>query len=98
AGALDEATRLEQQSMASDFWDQPSKAQTVMKRIAELRERATKWTEIQAKVRELSELVELAAAEEDSSLEAETDHEIAGLQQQLADYEFELNFSGPYDD
>jgi peptide chain release factor 2 len=69
-----------------------------MKRLAELRERIDTWKGLQAKARELTELIDLAEEEQDATLEAELTQEVDALRRRLADLEFELSFSGPYDD
>jgi peptide chain release factor 2 len=93
-----EASRLEEESAAPGFWDDPQTAQETMKRIASLRDRAGTWRRLETRVGDLLGLVELAAAEEDTETAADIDRDAADVERQLDDLELELTFSGPYDD
>ncbi len=98
AGIEAEAGRLEAQSMAPDLWDEPQSAQDLMKRLAALRSRIGLWRGFEAKIGELLGLVDLSEAEDDDAIAEDIRREAAALEQQLGDLEFELSFSGPYDD
>ncbi len=93
-----EAATLEATSTAPGFWDDPQSAQTVMRRMSALRDRATTWRGLETKVADLIELIDLAEAESDDATAADVEHETSGIEQQLGELEFELTFSGPYDD
>ncbi len=93
-----EAASLEEQSAAPGFWDDPQSAQDVMKRLSALRATTETWRGIERQVADLLDLVELAAAESDEATAADIERDTAGLERRLDDLEFELTFSGPYDD
>jgi peptide chain release factor 2 len=93
-----EAGKLEEASAAPGFWDEPQRAQEAMKRIAALRDRAGTWRGIETRVRELLELIELAAAEDDEATAADVERDTAAIEGRLEELEFELTFAGPYDD
>jgi len=93
-----EAASLEERSSAPDFWNDPQSAQDVMKRLSSIRARAATWRGFESKIGELLELVDLAEAEGDDATAADVAGDAAALEQQLDDLEFELTFSGPYDD
>lgn len=85
---------LDVKVLASDFWNDPQKAQEVVKQQAKLERRIAPWVEIR---KNANDLVELAAMHDESML--------ADLKQQLetATTEFnqlkdELKLAGPYDD
>ena len=92
-----EATALEAQSAAPDFWNDPQTAQEAMKRLSALRERVETWRGVERRAREALELVELAAAEDDEATAADIAREADALEAMLAGLQFELTLSGPYD-
>jgi peptide chain release factor 2 len=98
AGIETQAASLEEQSSAPGFWDDPQSAQDVMKRLASLRSRSDTWRGLETKVRELREFVELAEAEDDEEVAADVDRDAGDVERRLDALEFELAFSGPYDD
>ena len=93
-----EAVALEAQSADPSFWNDQQSAQAVMKRLSAVRARASTWRTLEAKVRELLELVDLAEAEADEAIAADIDRDTGAIEKQLDSLEFELTFSGPYDD
>jgi peptide chain release factor 2 len=97
--ALDEeATGLEARTAKPDFWDDTQQAQEAMKRLSTLRARVDLWRGIDARLGELGDLVELAADEDDAATAADIEQELTALERRLDDLEFDLTFSGPYDD
>lgn len=93
-----EASELERQSSRPDFWDDPQAAQTAMRRLAHLRRTLDTWTGLARRVRDLIALADLAIEEGDESLAADLERETAAVEQRFADLDFELSFSGPYND
>jgi peptide chain release factor 2 len=68
-----------------------------MRRLAQVRARVETWRGLETRVRDLLELVELAATEADEATAADVDRDATAIEHQLEDLEFELTFSGPYD-
>jgi len=93
-----EATALEAQSADPAFWNDPQSAQDVMKRLSSIRARIDTWRALESKADELLQLVDLAEAEDDEATAADIDRDAAALEKRLGGLEFELTFSGPYDD
>ncbi len=93
-----QAAALEAQSTAPDFWGDTQSAQAVMRRLSSIRARIATWRGLEAKVADLLELIDLAQAEDDRATAADIDHEAGAIETQLDDLEFELTFSGPYDE
>lgn len=93
-----QAGALEAQSTAPDFWDDPQSAQSVMRRLSSIRARVATWRGLETKVADLLELVDLAEAESDEATGADIEHEADGIESHFEDLEFELTFSGPYDE
>jgi peptide chain release factor 2 len=93
-----EAADLEQRSADPSLWDDPATAQEVMKRLATIRSRIDTWRALETRVRELGELVDLAEHEGDEAVAGDIARDAGEVERQLVDLEFELTFSGPYDD
>jgi peptide chain release factor 2 len=93
-----QAAELEQQTLAAGFWDDPQAAQEVMKRLASLRARGDTWRGIEKQVADLLDLIDLAEAEPDAGIAADIERDVDAISARLDDLEFELTFSGPYDD
>ena len=68
-----------------------------MRRLSQLQETVITWRQLGKKASELDELIDLALAEDDDSLENDVSAEIAQLEQQLHELEFQLTLSGEYD-
>jgi peptide chain release factor 2 len=92
-----EIAALEQSTLAPDFWSDPERAQTQMRRLTELRDEVDAWRSLAQRVDDLAELVDMALLEEETSLAADLAREVDALGQALAEREFELTMSGEYD-
>lgn len=95
----EEAARLEKEASAPDFWGDSRAAQAHMQRLAGVRAVITTWRSLETESRSLSELVEMAIAdeEEDEALAAEVRRELEGLEARLERLNFELLMGGEYD-
>jgi peptide chain release factor 2 len=92
-----EIARLEEQSAQPGFWDDPQSAQKTMRRLAEAREEVDTWRGIEARARELRELLDLAESESDAELGQAVAADVGTLASLLEDMELELALSGEYD-
>ena len=90
-------TDLEKRSLAPDFWNNAQQAQQDMRRLAELRETVESWQSFRMRAQSLLELVQMAQEEDDSSIEATLDEEASSLESELRRLEFDIVFSGEYD-
>ena len=68
-----------------------------MRRLSSLKERTQPWRELERRVAEAQELLELAQAESDDEMIAQVETEADAIEAKLAALEFELSFGGPYD-
>ncbi|HUF39182.1 MAG TPA: PCRF domain-containing protein, partial [Anaerolineales bacterium] len=84
---------LQRKSEDPDFWSDPAKAQTVMKRLSELREDVTSWQNLRVRVDDTLELTELGEENLHAELAAETER----IQKEVDRREFQAMLSGPYD-
>ncbi|MFN0095859.1 MAG: peptide chain release factor 2 [Dehalococcoidia bacterium] len=90
-------TELDEASVAPTLWDDPDNARKVMQQLAAVRAHVDLWRGLETRVRDTAELLELALAEGDSSLEAAAAPDIAAAEKQLEALEFQLTLSGEYD-
>jgi peptide chain release factor 2 len=93
-----QAATLEEQTLAAGFWDEPQSAQDVMKRLSALRARSDTWRGIEKQVADLLDLIDLAEAEADAATASDIERDADAIAARLDELEFELTFSGPYDD
>ena len=68
-----------------------------MKRLAEVNATVETWRGLERRTADLRELVELAEAEEDTTLTGDLERDTAALAARLDRLELELTFAGPYD-
>src|SRR5215212_6778351 len=98
AGQEREAARLEARSVEPDFWDDQREAQAAMRRLAELRRTVETWHGIERRAVDLRDLIALSIEEGEGELAGDLRAEVDTLAKELGDLEFDLTFSGPYDD
>jgi peptide chain release factor 2 len=92
-----EIEQLDRQSARPGFWDDSSKAQKVMRRLADAREQVEVWRGAETKASETLQLLHLAEAEGDGALAAAVAADIDKLAAQLDSMELALALSGQYD-
>ncbi|KPK47112.1 MAG: peptide chain release factor 2 [Dehalococcoidia bacterium SM23_28_2] len=97
AGQEREIADLEKRSSQPGFWDDPQRAQSVMRRLAEAREQVDTWRGLGVEVGELSDLLELAEAEQDEATAADVAADIEALSARVDKLELSLALSGEYD-
>jgi peptide chain release factor 2 len=85
--------RLEKKSAEPDFWQEPERAQGIMRQLAEQKRVVERWRGMEERTSEVTELVSL----EDESLQAEIEAEVEKLASRLDEMELEAAFSGDYD-
>ncbi len=90
---LVELKELEKKSFNEDFWQNSINASQHMKLQSKLSDEISPWLEIQKKLKDLIEIIEL----EDSSLEVEIRNQLMNLTKQLESSKKVLKFSGQYD-
>ena len=92
-----EITALEEQAAAPHFWDIPEVGQRKMQRLSDLKGTVDDWHTLEQQAASLEELILLSLEEGDASLLDTFVHELAQIQDTLAELEFDLTLSGPYD-
>jgi peptide chain release factor 2 len=81
----------------ADFWTHDENPQAVVRRAGELRDEVSTWRGLEREVADLSELLELAASEEDRAIAAEVARSADQLAARLRGLELQLMLSGPHD-
>jgi peptide chain release factor 2 len=92
-----EIAELERQSAKAGFWQDSAKAQSVMKLLSDDRRVVERWRGIEKRLADLEELIAIEDTDQDQSLAAEIESEVEQASAQLEQMEFDLAFSGKYD-
>jgi len=93
----DEMRRIETLMSKGDFWQDKENAQGLMKKFSDLKNHIEVWDDITKKINDLASLVS-STKENDSDLIKEFEKEYQSVCQDFESLEFELMFSGPFDD
>jgi peptide chain release factor 2 len=93
-----EVEALEKQAAEPSFWEQPEQAQAAMQKLARLKEMVETWRTLERRISDLRELWQLASEEQDAQVAGQVASEAVELTDRLASLEFQLMFSGEYDD
>ena len=93
-----EVARLEAASAAPGFWDDAKLARVTMQQLTEAKRTVETWRGLESRLDDAEALLELALEADDAASLAEAATEATGAAAQFAALEFELSFSGPYDD
>jgi peptide chain release factor 2 len=88
---------LDLQAASPDLWSDQAEAQRVMRELSAVREELDPWIAVERRVRDMLELVELAALEDDQGVLDEAERDMAGLMKEVDELEFKLRLNGPYD-
>src|ERR1700739_1044050 len=86
--------RLQTESQAADFWQDSNHAQGIMQQIAKLESCTKPWQDLQNKLKETADLIEL----NDASLQDELTKQLNQIQDQFNELKEDLKFKGPADD
>lgn len=88
---------MEELSSKPGFWEDVEGAQKVMQQLTRHKETVGLWRGLAKHISDLSELLELAAADDDAAMAEELARDIEKVEDELEDLEFRLAFSGPHD-
>jgi peptide chain release factor 2 len=97
AGKEQELTKLESETTRTDFWSDQARAQSVMRKLDALKNMVSTWRELEKKVGDLNEMVNLVIEEEDTSLHDEIRNEIDTVNARLDTLEVQLLLNDEYD-
>ena len=79
------------------MWNDPSSAQSTMRRLSQLNEEIALWSDLESAVGNLADLIDLSVETGDLSLEGQIGIEISDLSSRLDRLEFSLALNGKYD-
>ena len=88
---------MERESMGASFWGDSHRAQSVMRELSALRSEVGRWSALESRAESAEELVELSIEEKDDSILDALREDVAGLVEEVAELEFTMALSGPYD-
>src|SRR4030043_727281 len=91
----EELANLQAQSQKDDFWQDPQKAQSIMKKISTLNEEINTIDQIDKELHDLSQMVDLSGS--DPEMTKDLDKLLGELEKKMADLEEKMFLSGPYD-
>lgn len=83
--------------MEPGLWSDQREAQGAARRLSLLQEQTQEWKDLDRRARDLSELYELASAEDDEELFAELEEDLERLKEDFDRSEFRLLFHGEHD-
>jgi peptide chain release factor 2 len=89
--------KLEQQTLAPDFWNDAARAQKVQKEHGQLKDIIEGWESRWAEIEEADLLLEMAMEEKDTESENEVAQTIDSLEEHISIAEVECMFSGEHD-
>ena len=84
----EEINKLEQKTLADNFWFDNEKAQEIIKQINSIKEWTETWDECKALLDDVQILYELYQEEEASDLSADLDNQLEALGKKLSEIEF----------
>ena len=93
-----EILALKEKAAASDLWDNPEHAQKVTSSLSHKQALLDKVAELGGRLDDIDVLIEMANAEQDSSVQAEAKAEFAALQSLVADLEIQTLLNGEFDE
>lgn len=89
---------IQKKSEAPDFWNDQKNAQALLQKAKSLQVWVDSWNELDKKEKHLREFIELAQSENDESLAAEIEKELAEIQKSYSELELKSMLSGKDDD
>ena len=88
---------ITERTTAEGFWDDPEHAQKVLRERANLEETITKLDKLRAASKDLNELLDMAAAENDEALISEVTSQIPDIEKGVRSMEVARMLAGPED-
>jgi peptide chain release factor 2 len=90
--------KLEEESLAPDFWSDNRKAQAHMQQLNALREEVSTWEQIATHLDDLHAIAQLLEEEPDEEMQAEVTQSLKSIREQVKKLQFALMFSGEHDE
>ncbi len=96
-GAKEAVKKLEEESLAPDFYNDMKSSQKVLQKIKEQNTKIERFNALRTDWEDISTLVELAIAEDDDTLLEEISTGFESLKEKIENMKLETLLSGPYD-
>ncbi len=96
-GAKETVKKLEEESLAPDFYNDVKNSQRVLQKIKEQNTKIERFNNLKTDWEDISTLVELAIAEDDDTLLEEITTGFEALKEKIENMKLETLLSGPYD-
>ena len=96
-GAQESIKKLEEETLAPDFYNDMKASQKVLQKIKEFSTKVDRFYSLSTDWEDISTLVELAIAEDDDSLLEEISSGFEALKEKIENMKLETLLSGPYD-
>ena len=93
-----EMEALEAETSAPDFWSDQDRAKRESQKLASLRHEYEQWNGLKQELIDTQEIIKVASDEKDESVLKDAEDALAKLEKHYLDLEFQLLFSGAYDD
>ena len=97
AGTEDEIKKIEAQTGAPDFWNNPENAEKTFQKLNLLKDSYYPWKEIIGEIDDLGELIELYKSEEDEDLRMELQNQITALEEKFRPLKLKTLLDGKFD-
>jgi peptide chain release factor 2 len=98
ANKTTQINKLEEESIAPDFWSDNRKAQAQMQQLTALREEVSTWEGIATQLDDLLGLAQLLEEEPDEEMQAEVAQSLPPIEQQIEKLQFALMLNGEHDE
>ncbi len=95
---MTQIAKLEEESVAEDFWSDNRKAQVQMQQLNALREEVTTWEGIATQLDDLLGLAQLLEEEPDEEMQTEVAQSLPPIESQVEKLQFSLMLNGEHDE
>jgi len=96
-GTESRIAELEQQMARPDFWDEPERAQKILKEATDHKRKIERHRSLLSRAKEIVDLIELIQAETDYDMARELDSDLKTLEREIKEYELTVLLRGEYD-
>ncbi|MBN1385310.1 MAG: peptide chain release factor 2 [Elusimicrobia bacterium] len=88
---------MEKKTLYPNFWSNPAEAQKTMQLLNSLKSQVVKFEKIRKEVSDTTELLAIAEAEKDSSLEKDIEESLKKIESEILSMDLQLKLSGEFD-
>lgn len=92
-----EISGIEKKTSQPDFWNNPAEARKIMQILTSLKSQVEKFKKIKNEISEINQLLEVAEAENDTSLESDIKNSLEKIEMETSFMDMQLKLSGEFD-